>query len=119
MQKTLAAPHTRPNPVSTRGGGKTNRYARAQGCQPLGAAVTPAIAKTIHKEGLACIQSHLSYMAGHRVGPRRTWLLVLGVWGGVAGLCAGPIPSPTSYLGPDCVSPWSQFLSQGYGSRKH
>jgi hypothetical protein len=51
LQKTAGTLHTCPNSTPTRGGGKTNRHAHAQGCQPLGAAVTPAIAKAIHREG--------------------------------------------------------------------
>jgi hypothetical protein len=35
--------------------------AKIKGCQPLGAAVMPAIAKIIHRKGMACIQSHQPY----------------------------------------------------------
>jgi hypothetical protein len=61
VYRKLQQCHTGPNSALTRGGGKINRHTLAQGCWPLGAAVTPAITKIIHREGLACIQSCQPY----------------------------------------------------------
>jgi hypothetical protein len=68
QQGPPAATHTLPNSTPTRGGEKTNRCVCAQGCWPivpnsLGAAVTPATDKIIHKTGPAHIQSHQPYTA--------------------------------------------------------
>jgi hypothetical protein len=122
--------------------------AHAQGYQPLGIAVQSAIAKAICREGLACIQScqpytvvtetcHYSHpkkgMRGkintcrciHRVGGE-WWATRTGLGrgdprlgGGQLGFAQAPFPAPPHN---SCLTNWalgSQFLSQGYGPKKH
>jgi hypothetical protein len=43
LTKKLQLPCSHPNSAPTMGGGKTNRLACTQGCQPLGKEKTPAI----------------------------------------------------------------------------
>jgi hypothetical protein len=62
LAKKLQPPHSHPNSTPTRRGGKTNRSTPAQGCQPQGTTVTPAIAKRIHTEDSIYIQSHQAHM---------------------------------------------------------
>jgi hypothetical protein len=121
---------THPNSAPIRGGGKTNRCVHAKGHSPippdfLGAVEIPAIAKAIHTQGSE--GSHTCQQMGTNVTPPRRderknkcaqvcihwgntdwpqgWALAervtsLGVRG-VAVLCVGPAPSPTSSLKPD------------------
>jgi hypothetical protein len=110
LQKTAAAPHV-PYPSHHKGRRENKQVHSCTGMPALGTVVMPAIAKVIHREGLVHIQS----LQGYRVGPGQTGSLVPHMgWGGM-GLCTGPIPSPASCIGPDQLSPWSQFLSQSYG----
>jgi hypothetical protein len=111
LQKTVATPHTCPNPASTRRGGKTNRHKHAQESQPLGTEVTPAIAKAIHREGPAIIQSHQPYIPKrdekknkhsqacvHRWWAARSGLGRQGhssqAWGGQQRFTQAPLPAP-------------------------
>jgi hypothetical protein len=86
----------------------------AHGCQPLGTAVKPAIAKAIHREGEPASKaaSHTKWwLQPRRRGKINTWgegwqatgadrVPPQGMGEGAV-LCAGPIPHPTSCLGTD------------------
>jgi hypothetical protein len=136
--------HTCPNSAPTRGGGNTNRHTPAQGWQHLDAVVTLAITKTIHTESLASCQSYMVVIATHQHSQKRDerkntctqahvhrgrgngqhgqdWAkgsLILGTWRATA-LCAGPIHSPTSCLGPGWPSSSKPILILRYGPKKH